>query len=50
MRSKSVKCPDRRLGEKSGVAGNPVCVPEWTVPLKDWRMAMSRFIIEFVTA
>ncbi|EFC6288331.1 transposase, partial [Shigella dysenteriae] len=20
---------------------------KWTMPLKDWRMAMSRFIIEF---
>lgn len=29
---------------KSGMAGNPGCVTE----LRDWRMAMSRFIIEFV--
>ncbi len=32
---------------KSGVAGFPVSVAKWTMPLQDWRIGMSRFIIEF---
>jgi putative transposase len=38
--------PDGRLSEKRSVAGNPGSSPKWMMPLKDWRRAMSRFMME----
>jgi hypothetical protein len=38
---------DGRCGEKEGGAGNPGCLTKWTMLLRDWRMAVSRFISEF---
>ncbi|AHF73942.1 transposase ISSoEn2, IS256 family [Candidatus Sodalis pierantonius str. SOPE] len=39
--------PDRRRSEKGGVAGDTGGLTEMDNAFRDWRMAMSRFIIEF---
>ena len=39
--------PNGRLGAKSDLSGDTVGVKKWSMPIQNWRLAMSRFIIEF---
>ncbi len=39
--------PDGRLGAEGYLSGYPGCFEKWSMPIQNWRLAMSRFIIEF---
>ena len=39
--------PDRRLGAEGYLSGDQGCIKKWSMPIQNWRLAMSRFIIEF---
>lgn len=39
--------PDRRLGSEGCLSGDQRCLKKWSMPIQNWRLAMSRFIIAF---
>ena len=39
--------PKPATNARNGYTQKTVITGDWTMPLRDWRMAMSRFIIEF---
>ncbi|AKT03960.1 transposase, Mutator family protein [Yersinia pestis 1045] len=44
---KAQSVPDRRLSAEGCLFGDQGCIKKWSMPIQNWRLAMSRFIIEF---
>lgn len=40
--------PDGRLGSEGCLSGDQGCLKKWSMPIQNWRLAMSRFIIVVV--